>query len=323
MSKRHRPVLVVTNLLDETADVVIRVLNARAVPVARLDPGVDLREGGALAATLGPDGMQGHITTVTRRIELGDVRSVYWRRPTAYSPPANLDGAAGEWAVHQFRWGMGGVLAALPRCLYLNHPLRNRTAEYKPSQLAVASRVGLSTPATLITTDPQQAREFCTAQRDGAIYKPLWTSPYPDAEGQARTVWVSAVDPGDITDAVSVCPHLFQAKVPKEFDVRLTAVGDKLFAVRIDIDGSHLDWRKDYSKLHYAAVPVPADVAGGIRAYLREFGLTYGAFDFAVTGDGQWTFIECNANGQWAWFPEEIRDPIAQALADQLQKGLS
>ncbi|MFJ3339380.1 ATP-grasp ribosomal peptide maturase [Streptomyces sp. NPDC086766] len=323
MSKRHRPVLVVTNLLDESADVVIRVLNARAVPVARLDPGVDVCDGGAVAATLGPAGMQGHITTGTRRIELGDVRSVYCRRPTAYSPPAGLEGAAADWTVHQFRWGMGGVLAALPRCLYLNHPLRNRTAEYKPSQLTVAHQVGLATPATLITTDPQAAREFCATQPGGAIYKPLWTSPYPDKEGRARTVWVSVVDAGDVTDAVQVCPHLFQAKVPKEFDVRLTAVADKLFAVRIDIDGSHLDWRKDYSQLHYAAVPVPVGVAGGIRAYLHEFGLTYGAFDFAVTGDGQWTFLECNPNGQWAWFPEEIRDPIAQALADQLQKGLS
>ncbi|MEU1466045.1 ATP-grasp ribosomal peptide maturase [Streptomyces sp. NPDC005727] len=323
MSERHRPVLVVTNLLDETADVVIRVLNARAVPVARLDPGVDIREGGVLAAALGPAGMQGHICTATRRIDLDGVRSVYWRRPTAYAPPAGLQGAAGGWTVHQFRWGMDGVLAALPRCLYLNHPLRNRTAEYKPSQLAVANQVGLSTPPTLITTDPQAAKEFCTAQRDGAIYKTLWTSPYPDAEGRARTVWVSVVDPDDITDAVSVCPHLFQAKVVKEFDVRLTAVGDKLFAVRIDIDGSHLDWRKDYSQLRYATVPVPADVVGGIGAYLREFGLEYGAFDFAVTSGGHWTFLECNPNGQWAWFPEDIREPIAQALADQLQKGLS
>ncbi|MEU4095486.1 ATP-grasp ribosomal peptide maturase [Streptomyces sp. NPDC026673] len=323
MSKHPRPVLVVTNLMDETTDVVIRVLNARAVPVVRLDPGVDIQQGGSLAATLGTSQMQGHITTATRRIELDDVRAVYWRRPTLYSPPAGLEGPAGDWAVHQFRWGLGGVLAALPHCLYLNHPWRNREAEHKPAQLIAAAQAGLRTPQTLITTDPQQAREFVAAQRDGAIYKPLWTSPYPDQEGRARTVWVTTVDPQEITDAVSVCPHLFQAKVPKDFDVRLTAVGDRLFAVRIDIAGDHLDWRKDYAKLSYEVMPVPADVSAGVRAYLNAYGLVYGAFDFAVTAEGQWTFIECNPNGQWAWFPEEIRDPIAQALADQLQKGLS
>ncbi|MEU8627450.1 ATP-grasp ribosomal peptide maturase [Streptomyces sp. NPDC048669] len=323
MNERHRPVLVVTSLHDATADVMIRVLNARGVPVARLDPGVDIHEGGALVATLGSDGIQGRISTATRSIELGDVRSVYWRRPTAYGPPPGLEGHAADWAVHQFRWGMGGVLASLPRCLYVNHPWRNRSAEHKPAQLITAGQVGLSTPQTLITTDPQAAKDFCAAQPGGAIYKPLWTSPFPDEEGRARTVWVSAVDPGDITDEVSVCPHLFQAKVGKTFDVRLTAVGDKLFAVRIDINGDHLDWRKDYSQLSYASVPVPATVADGVRAYQSVFGLVYGAFDFAVTAEGDWTFLECNANGQWAWFHEEIRDPIAQALADQLQEGLS
>ncbi|MEU3567364.1 hypothetical protein AB0E96_02865 [Kitasatospora sp. NPDC036755] len=41
---RHRAVLVLTNAHDVTADVVLRLLSERRVPVVRLDPGADLHE---------------------------------------------------------------------------------------------------------------------------------------------------------------------------------------------------------------------------------------------------------------------------------------
>ncbi|MFI2291139.1 hypothetical protein [Streptomyces niveus] len=49
--------------------------------------------------------------------------------------------------------------------------------------------------------------------------------------------------------------------------------------------------------------------------------MIYGAFDFAVTASGDWYFLECNPNGQWAWQPPETVEAIAQAITDQLEKG--
>ncbi|MFG2692910.1 hypothetical protein [Kitasatospora sp. NPDC048407] len=68
-------------------------------------------------------------------------------------------------------------------------------------------------------------------------------------------------------------------------------------------------------------VEIPEPVARSIAAYLGELRLIYGAFDFAVTDDGSWYFLECNANGQWAWQPAETTAGIARAIADQLEKG--
>lgn len=65
-------------------------------------------------------------------------------------------------------------------------------------------------------------------------------------------------------------------------------------------------------------VDIPAEVAGRSRAYLRAFGLTYGAFDFVVrAGDEDWV-LECNAAGQWGWLAEECGLPIAEAFAAEL-----
>lgn len=68
-------------------------------------------------------------------------------------------------------------------------------------------------------------------------------------------------------------------------------------------------------------IAVPEAVVRSAAAYLADFRLVYGAFDFAVTADGAWYFLECNPNGQWAWQPVGITDAIAHAIADQLQKG--
>nr|BFD89535.1 hypothetical protein KitaXyl93_08950 [Kitasatospora sp. Xyl93] len=68
-------------------------------------------------------------------------------------------------------------------------------------------------------------------------------------------------------------------------------------------------------------IEVPRSVSRPITAYLAELHLGYGAFDFAVTAAGDWYFLECNPNGQWAWQPTETTTAIAHAVADQLEKG--
>ncbi|TFI28682.1 hypothetical protein [Streptomyces sp. 4R-3d] len=112
---------------------------------------------------------------------------------------------------------------------------------------------------------------------------------------------------------------MFQAKVDKAFDVRVTAVGDRLFGVRID--SPDIDWRHRQNLMTCTPVEVPESVACAVMVYLAELRLIYGAFDFAVTASGDWYFLECNPNGQWAWQPPETVEAIAQAIADQLEKG--
>ncbi|KJS55902.1 hypothetical protein VM98_10680 [Streptomyces rubellomurinus subsp. indigoferus] len=318
MNNRSGSVLVLTNSSDVTADAVLRVLAERRVPVVRLDPGTDLHTGASLAATYRTGSQRGTLRTSSRELDLTDIRSVWVRRPSPYEGPPDLDGQDRRFAAAQAFWGAGGILASLPEAHYVNHPWHNRAAEYKPAQLAAAQRCGFHVPHTLITNDAQEAREFTAHQVAGTVYKPLWDTPYT-VDGQARAVWVREVRSGEITEAVAACPHMFQAKVPKLFDTRLTAVGDRLFAARID--SPDLDWRHRQDRMRCTRIDVPEPVAKAITRYLTTFQLTFGAFDFAVTADATWYFLECNPNGQWAWQPAEIADRIAHAIADQLERG--
>lgn len=309
------PVVVVSALDDLTADLVIAELADRDVPVVRLDPGrfpdevtVNARPGDRQSA--------GTVATASRTLELAAVRSVYWRRPTPYHAPAGLTGYDAQWCVDQARYGLGGVLCSLP-AHYVNHPWRNRDAEYKPAQLAAFARCGLRAPDTLITNDPERAREFA-GQSGPVVYKPLWNTPYRGADGRARAVWTETVRPESLDDSLSGSAHLLQRMVDKETDVRLTAVGRRLFAVRID-GTQGLDWRVDYDALSYAPIAVPPAVRDGVGRYLDAFGLVFGAFDFGIDRNGAWWVFECNPNGQWAWVPEPFSRGVATALADELQ----
>ncbi|EST27633.1 ATP-grasp ribosomal peptide maturase [Streptomyces roseochromogenus] len=310
------PVLVVTRLDDVTADEVITELNRRRVPVVRLDPGDFPREI-TLSCTFGGTGPGGTLVTASRTLDVGNVRSVYWRRPTPYTADLALEAQAARWAVEEARYGLGGILAALPDTHYVNHPWRNRDAEYKPAQLATAARCGFTVPPTLITNDSIQARDFIT-NHGPVIYKPLRETECTDDTGRSLTVWIEDVTPDQIDSRIRHTAHLFQQRVSKTADIRLTAVGDHLTAVRID-GSPGVDWRRHYDALTYSPVPVPPEIANGVRAYLDAFGLVFGAFDFGLAPDGGWHWYECNPNGQWAWFPDHITTPITHAIADQLQ----
>ncbi|WP_424891248.1 hypothetical protein [Streptomyces sp. XH2] len=87
------------------------------------------------------------------------------------------------------------------------------------------------------------------------------------------------------------------------------------------IDSGLLDWRTDYGTHTYSPVTPPPDVKRALFSYLRHFELVFGAFDFALARSGEWTFIECNPSGQWAWMEPPTGLPMTAALADLLERG--
>ncbi|MFF7024025.1 hypothetical protein ACFY97_23855 [Streptomyces klenkii] len=212
------------------------------------------------------------------------------------------------------------MLGALPGCLYVSHPQAIARAEYKPAQLDVATRAGLTVPATLITNDPVEAEAFCAEQP--SIYKPLHAGAY-DIGGEPAGIWAAPVGPGEIDGAVARSAHLFQARVPKVADVRVVVAGDQVFSARITAPPGVVDWRAEYQSLAYEPVTCPDGIHEALARFLADFGLRFGAFDFAVTADDAWWFLECNPNGQWAWLQAAAGLPITNAIADLLANGAS
>lgn len=314
-------VLVLTRPRDSTADLVIAELNDRGIPVHRLDPG-EFPDNLVMAARIGPQksvwggGLRGE----HRYLDLGQVRSVYYRRPSEARAHPDVSGQDAQWAAAEARAGLGGLLAAL-ECTWLNHPRRNATAGVKPVALATAARCGLSIPETLITNDPGEARAFIeNLPGHVAAYKALGTEAPSDIDGEPYALWTTQVRASEITDGVSLTAHQFQEWIPKAYDIRLTSVAGQIFAAKIhsSSEAARIDIRTDYDSHTYEPCAVPHPVAAGVRKLLDIFGLHYAALDFLVDRSGEWHLIDVNPNGQWAFIPE-LRTPITHALADLLE----
>lgn len=92
----------------------------------------------------------------------------------------------------------------------------------------------------------------------------------------SSTVQVGEVTPEDIDERVAGTVHLFQQRVDKAGDVRVTVIGERVFCVRIDC--GLLDWRTDYGRLRYSVVEPPAGIADALHRYLARFGLGFRCF---------------------------------------------
>ncbi|MGH3707886.1 MAG: ATP-grasp ribosomal peptide maturase [Pseudonocardiaceae bacterium] len=313
----ERTVLILTQRFDPTADYVVNELCRRGVPVIRMDPG-DFPGSLMLSARL-DKGWSGTLGDGNRVVDLTMVRSIYYRRPTVFRFNSAMSAEPiRRWATNEARHGFGGVISTLSG--WLNHPANIGRAGYKPLQLDIATRSGLTVPPTLVTNDPVAMRDF-VAEVGSVVVKPLGSGIVDD--DQIRVVYTTPVPEADVGHpAVALTAHLFQARICKQYEVRLTVVDSRLFAARIDATSeiAQVDWRADPSSLRYSVIEVPAKIRAGMLTLMRRLGLRFGAADFIVTSDNQWLFLEVNPNGQWAFIEDATGQPITAAIADALQE---
>ncbi|MCQ4040845.1 MvdC/MvdD family ATP grasp protein [Streptantibioticus rubrisoli] len=307
-------VLVLTGPEDVTADMVVDHLNTMGTPVLRVDP-ADFPERASLTAAFTSGGLSGRITTRHRSAELSAIRAIWVRRPGKPGAGARAQAA---WVALESDHAWYGTLRALPDVRWMNHPDAHTAGRYKMRQLILAQSVGFRVPATLFTSVPGDAKGF--AETHGPLVCKSVSGHAPDDPPLALPT--TPVPEGTDFTAVAEAPTCLQSLVGKRSDIRLTVVGSEMFCARADQlarDQAELDWRyADPESVRWYAAPVPPDIRTKTEAFMRLAGLMYGAFDFAVTADETWHFLECNASGQFGFIELAAGLPISRAVADWL-----
>jgi ATP-grasp ribosomal peptide maturase len=293
-------------------------LETRRFPYSWLDP-ADFPRRVRVTASL-RCGWCGRVETPDGVFSWEEISAVFYRRPRDFDMPGAMSGPERRFARAQARVGLGGVLASLP-VTWINHPSALADCEYKPRQLSLAHTLGLRVPATIITNVRDEVRRFA-AEHGDIIVKSL-AEPIIAEAGTQKAIWTRRVAATELADlaGLELTTHLFQEWIPKAYEIRLTVVGKRYFAVAIHAHSAatRIDWRTDYDSLTYEVIECPVEIAELACEFLLAAGLTYGAFDFVVTaGTEDYIFLECNAAGQWGWLAEECGLPIAQAIADEL-----
>lgn len=323
-----KTVLVVTRSDDKTAGPVLEALAARRTRAFRFDTDrfpTELRYIGRYG-----DGRRRVIVSdASDELDLSEVSAVWYRRlhPAALLP-TDMDEQLRRASILETRATILGMIASL-NAFHMDPVESVHHATNKQLQLQLAEQVGFEIPPTLITNDAASVRAFAQ-EHGGRIVAKMLSSFAIYEDGQEQVVFTSEVAPDDLAELqrLELCPMTFQAQVPKQLELRATAVGDRVFTAAVDSQQSEvarIDWRRDGRGLvgSWSPYALPKAIERRLLRMLNHFGLHYGAFDLILTPDGRYVFLELNPSGEFLWLDQFSKLPIASAIADVLLSSSS
>jgi glutathione synthase/RimK-type ligase-like ATP-grasp enzyme len=239
--------------------------------------------------------------------------TVWYRRPAS----------SGGDACRTFREGLFSVLRR--DGFWVNDPAARDRAESKPLQHAIAEEAGLQTPQTLYTNDAAEVRRFIRDCGGRIVYKSLYAAAWSDGakRWQPATSLITADDVSD-GDTFAAAPAIYQELVPKAYELRVTVIGKRVFAARLDSQSTErgrLDWRRAGDAIAAEAATLPPEAEAGCIALLSRLGLVFGCIDLVVTPDGRHVFLEVNQMGQWLFVERWTGMPLLDAFCELLLQG--
>ncbi|MES2323853.1 MAG: hypothetical protein V4633_16460 [Pseudomonadota bacterium] len=323
-------VLIVTHSSDLHADLVVERMLARDHQPFRIDLDAFPRD-----YQLSQTFVNGCMSTQMRRcpdgewLDLARVGAVWIRKAANYaflSEDLSLQERA--YAKLETEQALFGVLYTLD-CYWMSHPAALRASQWKGEQLQRAMRMGFRIPASIVTNCAERVRAFRRAIGGQMIFKTMSTPTLAaeDVDGAERIsdgVLTTLVDDAmmENLDAVGELTCHFQEYIPKQYELRVTVIGERVFAARIhsqDDRRSAIDSRDMAADVRYAAHVLPREIEQRCREFVHSYGLNYGALDLIVTPEGEFVFLENNPAGQFLYIEElvpelDMLDTIATTL---------
>lgn len=262
-------------------------------------------------------------------VSSGKIKSVLNRRQDEPKPPEGIrDDRIKDYIVRESR----NLLDTLPQilnCFWLNNPDANKIASRKPYQLAIARRLGFSTPPTLITNSPTEAEKFLLDSNSDIAVKSLWTPGITIREGveeKGISFFTRRFRPEEalgMLQNIKNCPIILQSYIEKAFELRITVVGDRVFSCAIHSQQSERtkeDWRRyDLGNTPHKEYDLPREIEDKCILLAMSLNLSFGCIDVVVTPSGEYFFLEINPNGQWLWIEHLTGMPISKCIADLLK----
>lgn len=320
-------ILLVTRSADEHCTPrVYDILAARGCDVVRFD--TDRFPGEARIVTTDKGPTDGRLILPDRTVELGAVTAIWNRRMMLGAAlPESMEPGMRHAAVIESRKILTEVLEHSPAFAIDPIAVHERAAG-KQHQLAVAAGVGLRVPKTRVTNDPESVRRLIAECPGGVVTKMMHRFDLPTEKGMA-TLYTNVLDDDDIAaldEGLVLCPMTFQEHIPKARELRVIAVGNRLWTGAIESPehaGAEVDWRREGAELieQWTPAELPKVVAERARRLMQELGLVYGAMDLIVTPEGEHVFLEVNPGGEYFWLEDHCGFAISAALADRLQRG--
>ena len=247
-------------------------------------------------------------------LRMEEARAIWWRRPGLFRLPAQMTATDRHFAFNEALMAFQGIWQA-SSAFWINDVARDAGAQHKAWQLTLARQLGLTIPETLITNSPHDARDFWNRHPGNVIYKPF------QGTAQAwRETRLLKPEEQQLSEAIRLAPVIFQTYVPALAELRVTIVGERVFAAAARLEQAEYQADVRYNaNLAYKPHALPDDITRQLLLLMRRLGLEYGAIDMRLTPEGEYVFLEINPAGQFWYIEQSANLPIAAALAEHLR----
>lgn len=205
----------------------------------------------------------------------------------------------------------------------------DRPAASKMLQLAIARSLGMKTPDTCFCNTKEPIIKFSQKFEDLSLKSISDSGLFLGGENEyvffSQKVKSKALE-SQPEIAFTQTANFVQNYIDKAYELRITVVCDDVIACKIDSqrqgdDTGKIDWRQGYEHdLKHEIVQIPENIADFCRLFLKKLNLNFGCFDFIVTPQNEYVFLECNPNGQWLWIEIVTGCDISRVIAENLQK---
>lgn len=325
-------ILIFSNKEDSHPNNVIRYLNEWKKPVFRLN-GECLLTDYEFSWIINQKGVDFWIRNVKNGIEMrgSEITAVWDRRPV---PPSQLpiEHPNPEINKHNLEEGhefLSYLRYYLKDIYSIGSIVEDRPSASKMLQLSIAHSLRMLIPATCFSNRKKpivslsQLYPFLTL-------KSLYSGNVNISETEELVFFSQRVKREDLLqqpeEAFTQTVSFVQNYVEKAYELRVTVINQDIIACKIDSqiqddDKGKIDWRQGYDyNLKHEIVELPERVNQFCLDFLKRMKLNFGCFDFIVTPEGEYVFLECNPNGQWLWIEMETGYDISKIMAENLCK---
>ncbi|WP_419910048.1 ATP-grasp domain-containing protein [Candidatus Poriferisodalis sp.] len=191
-----------------------------------------------------------------------------------------------------------------------------QAAEDRIHQLAVAHGLGIATPSTFVSSDPDRIRRVLGSD---AVLKPLATGAFVDAEGRPRAVHTTQLTT-DILESgdFAAAPFVTQERIEVHRHLRIVTAVASACTAALDAESWPLDWREaDEAHTSWQRCEAPEVERQAVRL-AKALGVGFSSQDWLVPKSGPAVFIDLNPAGQWLFLPKDVADPITDRIVDFL-----
>lgn len=263
-----------------------------------------------------------------KEIKDDEILSVWYRRPrNPDSLPFSTDEQIDQHNLEEAKGFFSYLMHFLNNYYCIGNHLYDKVAGSKLVQLQLATELGMEIPDTCFTNTKKDLMDF-SSDYESIILKPIKNygvyysddENYPFFTTRIATSSLATNEEDAFRQTVNFCENYIE----KSYELRVTVMGNHTFACKIDSqhqdeNTGKIDWRQGYDHgLKHEIIDLPERINQFCREYLRRMHLNFGCFDFIVTSEGKYVFLECNPNGQWVWIEEETHAPMSEAMLDCL-----